>query len=222
VTCVGDQRCDENTGTCVDPCAGIVCADPKVCQRGSCVDCNTLGCGAGQLCVGGRCQVNQCASVTCGNGQYCDDGRCVDLCQPNKCTANQRCAAGQCLDDPCAQVACPTAGDFCDPTTGTCKIDLCQATQCEAGSKCLPGVGQCKADPCLMTTCPGPCFACEVTADGLAACKESGACPVIPVKVGIKGGASFSCTVGTAGDGTGIGLTLALAAASAFLRRRRR
>jgi MYXO-CTERM domain-containing protein len=171
--------------------------------------------------VGGRCQVNKCASVTCGDGQYCDDGRCVDLCQPNKCAANQRCVAGECLDDRCTRVACSSAGDFCDPATGTCKADLCQATQCEAGSKCLPGVGQCKPDPCRMTTCPGPCFACEVTADGLAACKQSGACAVIPVKTGLKGGAGCACMVGAESDGTAAGLTLALAAAFGFLRRRR-
>src|SRR6185295_10570377 len=49
VTCPTDTRCDEATGRCVDLCATLTCAAPRVCQHGACVDCYTLGCAAAQI-----------------------------------------------------------------------------------------------------------------------------------------------------------------------------
>jgi MYXO-CTERM domain-containing protein len=222
VKCTGNTRCDENTGQCVDPCAGVVCADPKVCQNGSCVDCNTLGCGTGQLCVAGRCQVNKCLGVTCGDGQFCNDGQCQGLCQPGQCNSTQRCVAGQCQTDPCANVGCSSAGQFCDPATGTCKTDKCQATQCTAGFTCLPTTGECKPDPCKVAMCPADCWKCDVSADGLASCTESGACKVIPVQVGTRGGAGCACAVGESSEQSGALVLMLAGMAGMFATRRRR
>src|SRR4029079_15062 len=105
VTCTTGKRCDENTGQCVDLCAGVMCPSPKVCMQGRCLDCTTLGCDSGQVCVGGVCQIDKCMTVPCTNGSYCSDGTCVDLCVPGKCTADQRCVAGACVEDKCAKTA---------------------------------------------------------------------------------------------------------------------
>ena len=222
VVCPGDMHCDENTGACVAPCAGIVCADPKVCQRGVCVDCNTLGCSAGLLCVDGRCQADKCANVKCGADFYCQDGRCVSLCLPGMCSPTERCVAGQCITDKCSTVGCPM-GQFCDQTTGMCRGNACQAIQCPAGERCVPETGKCSRDPCQTISCPAPCWACGVTSDGMGTCQLQADCKLTQSQVGIKGGAGCSCATApgeTTGSMVGF-LVLALAGLLGFSRRRR-
>jgi MYXO-CTERM domain-containing protein len=223
-TCPTDQRCDENTGDCVDVCAGVVCKDPKICQHGNCVDCYTLGCAAGEMCNAGRCQVDKCLNVTCGANQYCDDGKCIDLCTKNKCSGTDRCVAGQCIADNCATVGCGI-GQFCDQTTGKCKNDTCQVTQCGKGERCIQETGTCAADPCNLVDCPGPCWTCAVTSDGMASCRVSGDCREVSSQIGIKGGGDgCGCAVGGDLDPTsGVSLLVAMIGlAGVFGSRRRR
>jgi MYXO-CTERM domain-containing protein len=224
VTCPSGQRCDETSGLCVDLCAGVVCPSTAVCMQGRCLDCNTLGCDPGQLCISNACQKDPCAGVTCPNGGYCANGQCVDLCIPSKCGAGSRCVAGVCSTDKCAAVACGDA-QFCDPTTGTCKSDVCQALQCGPNERCVSMTGTCAPDPCLTIQCPSECWTCGVTADGTGTCMLKSDCQEKITLVGQRGGGSAGCgcAVGDGGGGSsaawlGLGLGLCLAS----MRRRRR
>jgi len=195
-TCPTDQRCDENTGSCVDLCTGVVCGSPKVCQHGLCVDCYNFGCAAGQMCNAGVCQTDKCAGVNCGANQYCDNGNCVDLCTAAKCPSSQRCVAGTCMADTCATTPC-SGGQFCDQQTGQCRVDTCSVTQCGKGQRCIQETGACEADPCNTVNCPGPCWVCAVTSDGMASCQVSGDCREVSAQIGIKGGGDgCGCAVG--------------------------
>jgi hypothetical protein len=222
-TCPTDQRCDENTGSCVDVCVGVVCNSPKICQHGSCVDCYTLGCPSGQFCNAGVCQTDKCAGVNCGANQYCDTGNCVDLCTANKCASSQRCVAGNCMSNSCATVPC-SGGQFCDQTTGQCRIDQCAVTQCGKGQRCIQQTGTCEADPCNTVNCPGPCWTCAVTSDGMASCQVSGDCRELSAQIGIKGGGDgCGCAVGDASSPSSLALTIAaLGLCGTFTTKRRR
>jgi len=222
-TCPTDQRCDENTGSCVDVCTGVVCNAPKICQHGQCVDCYTLGCAAGQMCNAGVCQTDKCAGVNCGANQYCDTGNCVDLCTANKCPSSQRCVAGKCMSDSCATVPC-SGGQFCDQTTGQCRIDTCTVTQCGKGQRCIQETGACEADPCNTVNCPGPCWVCAVTSDGMASCQVSGDCREVSAQIGIKGGGDgCGCAVGDSSSPSSLALAVAaLGLCGTFSSKRRR
>jgi MYXO-CTERM domain-containing protein len=224
-TCPTDTRCDENTGACVDVCAGVVCTDPKICQHGSCVDCYTLGCATGEICNAGRCQVDRCAGVSCAANQYCDDGKCVDLCTQTKCGGTDRCVAGACIPDKCVTVGCPT-GYFCNQTSAQCQADPCQVTQCGRGMRCVSETGTCVADPCTLINCPGPCWQCTTTSDGVGTCKVSGDCKEVSAQIGLKGGGDgCGCAVGSReGDRPGLGLLATMLGIAGVLsvRRRRR
>jgi hypothetical protein len=226
VTCDSTQRCDENTGTCVDLCANVTCAAPKQCVLGRCLDCETppLTCADGQICYGGVCQTDKCLGVTCPNGSYCSDGACVDFCIPGKCAAGQRCVAGQCLDDKCAGVACGV-GQICDPSTGLCKGDVCEVAQCGLGEVCVQSTGTCAPDPCRLITCASDCFTCGVTTDGTGTCMLNADCKQAVTKVGQRGGGmgGLGCAVGGESSGTGaslLGLLLGLAIVTRSRRRR--
>jgi hypothetical protein len=230
VTCASDQKCDNDTGMCVDLCDKVSCAAPAHCKAGLCVDCNSPGeaCDAGQLCVGGMCQSDPCAGVSCTGGKYCSDGKCVDLCTHIDCAATQRCIAGACIDDPCAKKAC-AQDKYCDMATGECKTDTCQAMQCPGGKRCIQSTGQCAADPCAFVQCPAPCYACDVTSAGQATCKllddpQHPQCQVVHITTGQKGG---GCTCEVArGTDLSSGIALGLAALGLVMtarpRRRRR
>jgi hypothetical protein len=224
-TCPTDQRCDENTGSCVDVCAGVVCNAPRICQHGLCVDCYTLGCAAGQMCNAGVCQTDKCAGVNCGANQYCDTGSCVDLCTASKCSSSQRCVGGACMTDTCATTPCP-GGQFCDQNTGKCRLDTCAVTQCGRGQRCIQETGACEADPCNTVNCPGPCWVCAVTSDGMASCQVSGDCREVSAQIGIKGGGDgCGCSVGDASNPSSLAFAIAaigLCGTFTSTRRRRR
>jgi hypothetical protein len=223
-TCPTDQRCDENTGSCVDLCASVVCNAPKICQHGLCVDCYTLGCAAGQMCNAGVCQTDKCAGVNCGANQYCDNGSCVDLCTANKCSSSQRCIGGACMTDTCATTPC-AGGQFCDQNTGQCRIDTCAVTQCGRGQRCIQETGVCEADPCNTVNCPGPCWVCAVTTDGMASCQVSGDCREVSAQIGIKGGGDgCGCAVGdTSSNPSSLALMVAVVGlCGTFTSKRRR
>jgi MYXO-CTERM domain-containing protein len=227
VTCASGMKCDENTGTCVDLCAGVNCASPKVCILGRCLDCESppLTCDQGQICYGGVCKADPCMGVTCANGSYCSNGQCVDTCIPGKCPAGNRCVAGQCIADKCDQVACAPS-QYCDPATGECKTDRCEVTQCGPGERCVSTTGLCAPDPCRLIDCPSDCWTCGTTADGTGTCLLKPECQQTITQVGQRGGGTrgFSCAVGGDGGGTGVAwpVALLLGAAVAFAARRRR
>ena len=112
-TCVEDKCptgmvCTGN-GTCQpDPCIGVSCSLPKVCNYstgGSCVDlCKMYG-------------------TTCSTPYICDTGtgRCVYGC--SKCPTGQVCSTADntmptCIT-PCTPTSCPK-GEVCDATTKKC------------------------------------------------------------------------------------------------------
>jgi MYXO-CTERM domain-containing protein len=228
VTCPSGQRCDNDSGLCVDLCDKVQCAAPSYCKAGLCVDCSSAGegCPAGKMCVGGACMSDPCTGVTCGAGQYCSAGRCVDLCTHVDCGTGQRCVAGKCMADPCAAKACNT-DEFCDMATGACKKDVCQALQCPAGERCIQSTGQCAADPCAFVQCPAPCYVCDVTSGGDATCKfvgppEHPQCQLVEITTAQKGG-GCACEVGRPGDlPSSFALALAALGLVMTLRPRRR
>ena len=65
VTCQPGEKCDENTGACVDLCANIDCGT-KTCISGRCLDCNDplLACTPPQLCIMGACKADPCLTST--------------------------------------------------------------------------------------------------------------------------------------------------------------
>jgi MYXO-CTERM domain-containing protein len=228
VSCPSGQKCDNDTGRCVDACDKVQCLAPKHCRAGMCVDCSSPGesCAAGQMCLGGVCTADPCAGVTCSNGQYCSAGTCVDLCTHIDCNAGDTCFAGKCVHDPCSTKACAPS-EFCDMATGACKPDSCLAKQCPAGQRCIQGTGTCAADPCAFVQCPQPCYSCVVASTGEATCKflddtDHPQCALVHLTTGQKGG-GCACDVGSAGDArTGFALGIAILGAVMTVRPRRR
>jgi len=213
-TCPANEKCDENTGMCVDKCANIMCPQlptPKTCVDGSCIDCNdpALACTAPKICVAGRCQDDPCLGKTCPVGQYCDGGNCKDLCVPGKCADGQTCVAGNCQADPCFNVAC---GDkqFCNPSTGKCETDKCLGTVCGAGMACVSKTNSCEPDPCRTIRCPSDCWSCRLTPDGVGTCMvDNDKCQAVSTTVGQKGGGNAGCSCATGGDGASTTTTFA-------------
>ena len=222
VTCAHGQHCDESTGLCVDLCAGVVCNAPAICMQGACLDCETLGCDAGQVCYMSACRRDKCAGVKCGAGAYCNDGSCVGLCPPGKCGSGQTCLNGMCSADKCASIAC-SADQYCDSADGQCKVDACQAMQCTAGERCVSTTGQCAPDPCRLIQCPTDCYVCTATADGHGTCVSNGQCSQTLLKVGQRGGGCGCALDEDAGHGTPWSLAVsALALLGLVVTRRRR
>jgi len=231
--CPAGQTCDENTGACVDDCAGVTCTGPhQTCVDGSCVNCYdaAFACQAGQLCLDGLCKPDPCKGVTCTGAQYCSNGACVDLCDSTKCVAGQRCVNGNCLPDPCGNMYCPP-GQFCNPATVACEPNHCLATQCPAGETCVSTAAStsnleseiCEPDPCATINCPSTCWTCGVTTDGLGTCLLKDSCQSVTTNVGQRGGgeAGCSCAVGGGTDSKGwLGLVLGLGLVVARRRRR--
>jgi MYXO-CTERM domain-containing protein len=221
VTCGPGLHCDESTGTCIDQCAGVTCTAPAVCMEGRCLDCETFGCNAGQVCYQGACQADKCAGVQCSDSTYCDDGKCVGLCPPGKCATGQSCLAGVCSADKCALVAC-NQGQYCDPVDGACKADACQGMECGAGKACVSTTAQCVPDPCVLMQCPGDCYSCTTTVDGHGTCVSNGQCTQSQTKLG-QGGNGCACTLDPgAGHGAPWSLMLLGVVGLAARRRRRR
>jgi len=230
VTCPAGQRCDENTGSCVDNCANVKCSGAAVCMNGSCVDCNQLGCDSGKICVAGMCISDLCQGVTCGNNQYCKDGACQDLCTPGKCSSTQTCIAGQCKDDPCAGKFCQN-GLYCDTASGgQCLPNKCLAIQCQAGQQCVPSKATqsddpataCETDPCATISCPSQCWTCGITPDGVGTCNLNDNCQPVTTKVGQHGGGESGCNCEVSGSDAGRSGWLVLAVGLAIVASRRR
>jgi hypothetical protein len=218
----GRQDCviAKGEASCVDRCPTGKCAAPTTCEpsNGQCVDCRTLGCPGGQLCVGnpGACQPDLCAAVTCADGQFCQEGTCRSLCSSLTCPAGQACFAGQCRPSMCDNVSCATP-TICNPETGACERNLCESGGCLRGEVCVPKTGACLPDPCQTTRCP-ECTVCRVGYGGGADCAADMSCQRIVVTQ--KGG-GWSCAVAT-GGAPSWGILLAVFALGLALSGRRR
>src|SRR3569623_1888603 len=173
VTCGAGQRCDLDTGSCVDLCYKVTCLSEQTCAGGKCLDCSNsdlLACPKGQLCVGRQCITDTCAGVSCASAEYCSNGACVPLgC--GQCGADEKCIAGTCKPFHCADASCG-AGTYCDYATGSCLPDLCATKSCP---DCAPATGECMAHPCATVQCPS-CYACGLPPDGTPFCQQQSTC----------------------------------------------
>jgi MYXO-CTERM domain-containing protein len=198
----------------------VVCAAPKRCSGGLCIDCYSTGCPTGQICVDGACQSSPCENKKCGETQYCNTrGECVDVCLSG-CAANERCLSGRCSLDPCATIICNEA-EVCDPDTRSCKLNVCKVKSCP-GQFCVPLTGLCGDDPCKTVKCSGgPCYTCHAEPDGTGQCVFKRECLPSVMEI-TPGSGGCACTVGGRAALPAAGLGAALAVALLLMRRRRR
>ena len=202
------QACTD--GVCAAVCPTITCPNNLVCRPvdGVCVPdkCEYLPkCVAGELCVNSQCTSDPCAGVTCPGNQFCREGGCVASCQGVQCGQGQVCKDGACSATGCA-VDC--GDDYCNPMTGMCQDDPCQAVQCPPLQVCDPAQAACIPDPCQGITCPGG-QVCDLGQCGVGTSGEL---------VTTGGGGGCSTGPGSGGEGA-LGLVLVI---GAFVLRRRR
>ncbi|MFH0900666.1 MAG: MopE-related protein [Pseudomonadota bacterium] len=177
VMCEAGYDCDSTTGECRDLCAGVECRPNETCRNGLCLDCLTLGCADGEVCVAGKeglwtCEPDPCYQKTCDEHEFCRDGECVDLSCDPPCLVGEICFEGNCRKDKCARTQCPE-GSTCDPANGDCVPDLCAGVACPSGTVCDQRTGECRSDPCHLVSCPEG-FECHLTFEGTATCLEQG------------------------------------------------
>ncbi|HEY8924988.1 MAG TPA: MopE-related protein [Polyangia bacterium] len=222
VVCGAGQRCDTNTGSCVDLCYKVTCASGQTCSGGLCLDCSNssqFACPAGQICAGRQCLTDTCAGVTCAGGEYCSNGKCVSL-SCGGCPAGQKCLGGECRPFLCDDVSC-ASGTYCDPATGACMVDRCVGKTC---ASCAPATGECLSHPCLNVRCP-VCTTCTLTADGVPTCAAEAECQSEISLQTRNAGGGCSCDAGAgAAAPTMVGVLISLAGllAAAAARRSRR
>jgi hypothetical protein len=153
--CVPDDRtCGELGCSCVLTGA---CDEGFVCTGGECRPEDEVcrfdyACGAGLVCVDGRCYAGCELTTDCAEGQSCVNGACTPDAIP--CTPDAECAEGQvCLDGGCL-TGCTTdaqcgAEEFCDG--GHCRYDDRFTPFCSADADCQPG------HICVEGLCRTPC-----------------------------------------------------------------
>jgi hypothetical protein len=186
VVCGADQRCDLDTGSCVDLCYKVTCLADQTCVAGKCLDCSNstlLACPQGQICADRQCITDTCAGVTCASTEYCSNGTCLSL-KCGGCATNEQCIAGQCKPFRCSDASC-TADKYCDYPSGACLPNMCAAKSC---SSCADATGECMAHPCANVRCPD-CYSCDLTPDGVAFCQAKPNCaPVVSLETDNAGG----------------------------------
>tara|TARA_B100000609_G_scaffold199399_1_gene202665 strand:- start:12093 stop:16493 length:4401 start_codon:yes stop_codon:yes gene_type:complete len=153
--CKHGRVCQPSLNTCVtDPCTSVTCPDAKqVCKWGQCEappSCTfDNDCPGTQLCVQGKCVIDECGSG-CPNGKICQDGKCLnDPCSGVQCKAGSFCKAGTCVGS-CAGVFCAT-GEIC--IEGKCTSDPCKDKTCGNDEICVEG--QCVKNTCKKENCRG-------------------------------------------------------------------
>ena len=119
VTCPSGERCDENTGACVDLCTGVSCTNPKTCIGGRCLDCNDplLACTAPQICVGGALPDRPVPGRHLPERPVLRRRRLQGPVRPGQVRRQERCVAGICQADPCWNVPC-AQGSVLQPAHG--------------------------------------------------------------------------------------------------------
>ncbi len=130
--CSGDQVCDPGRGICVQ------CAMNN--------DCST-----GQTCISNQCIVGCQQSSDCGTGEVCDTstGKCAGCAADSDCdTGTQHCVHNICRTTCDSDEACKPQGMLCDTADSACV--MCKAdSDCPASFFCEDGT--CKADLCDAT-----------------------------------------------------------------------
>ncbi|MEZ4475001.1 MAG: thrombospondin type 3 repeat-containing protein [bacterium] len=146
--CAADAQCNEETGACVDNCAGVVCPDGWNCSQdsGECVNPLALQCQPCQSemdcpdtywCLRYNNGQNSQCGATCGAGGACPQGtRCTQIQRNNQrvfaCALNDLNVCDQVVNL-CDGVNC---GDrVCNPADGMC-VDCLQDAQCANGQVC--------------------------------------------------------------------------------------
>ena len=150
-----DRSCGDTGCSCVDTgvcdagftCLGGECrADEDVCRF------NTE-CGAGRLCVDGRCTTECGADVPCAAGSRCEDGYCREVPPvTGECTADSECDTGEiCFDSSCVAGCTGDAecgeGLYCD--SGRCRVDTRPRPFCSTDADCR--------FRCVNGVCRTPC-----------------------------------------------------------------
>lgn len=165
-SCTSGASCPD--GLCVEGSCGACsgdCGGGKTCQF-------NVHCGAGRLCVDGRCTSACSRSGDCGTGQVCRSKVCV--AGGGSCSGSGACSSGQaCVNGVCRQVCgsdvtCDNAKDTCSSpiTVGSSTYEVCMPDHtarleckvnkdCTGGEVCVNGV--------CRTSCTGndDCAACE-------------------------------------------------------------
>jgi MYXO-CTERM domain-containing protein len=210
----------DSTGhaSCIDPCSKIDCGPQYLCHLGTCVDCHTVACPDGEVCVGapGVCEPSPCTGVICPQGQFCNTaGQCKNVCTGN-CPPGDICLDGDCVMDPCANVSC-NAGDVCTVQggVGVCVFNQC-AEGCNNGLACCGGT--CRNDDCDLIQCPSGTTcqldsACGPTCVGLPAQPSD--------QIVGAGGGGAGCSMARGGPpGSGLAWLLLLGLFGLLARRR--
>jgi MYXO-CTERM domain-containing protein len=226
VTCGTDEKCDNDTGSCVELCYKVTCQSGQTCVRGQCLDCSNsdmFACPAGQRCVNRNCLADPCAGVTCGVDQYCSNGDCVSLTCGGGCPKDQKCIGGTCRMYMCETVACPSPlTQYCDFNDGMCKPNLCASKTCPP-TACAKETGECMADPCGNIDCPHDgCWSCALTPAGEPYCSLRQDCQYVRALTGNTGGGCACSTAETSPSGVSLAAAALLAGAALLGRRRRR
>ncbi len=153
------ERCFAGQCTDLQPCnVDVDCPNSEVCEGGKChpAGCylNNALCNSGELCLKAQCATDSCPE-SCAKGEFCRQGesKCVKSCGQVRCQKDERCVDGQCINNPCASVSC-NSGESCDPTTGKCRINHCNASNlCRHGRICSESQNKCVDDPCAYVEC---------------------------------------------------------------------
>jgi len=214
VECTDEERCDPDTGACVNLCDAISCVDGFACVRGRCVEdnCYGRGCPAGERCRDSACEPDPCVGATCAEGEFCRDGSCIAPCAM-ACPMGEICSDGMCVSNPCGAIGCST-GESC--VDGACVADECFPS-CQRGRVCRGTT--CVDDACAGVECPESTFC----SDGDCS-PEPVAVPPDPTLVLGTGGGGCTCDVGggeSGGPATPTALLMSFLVLIGLRRRRR-
>ncbi len=159
IQCPEGQACTPTgpaQGQCqpANNCYFFGCTSGRACSGGICVDdpCVPNPCAADQACkpnasfTEARC-VGSCAEVECEVGQVCREGSCEDTGCSEDCDPDQVCQQNEEAEWICGESRCQTDTDglscangaYCDPVTGACGDDPCEAVVCPQDQDCRDG-----------------------------------------------------------------------------------
>jgi hypothetical protein len=210
--CLPNDACPPGSVGC--PCQGEIdatCDPPYVCQGGTCLPCQSAGCGCtndsdcggGDLVCAGRacCQVGDptctcfsqtdCEKLFPGQNASCDNNSCKlpgSTCNPVDTLLHMCTSAADCCRTPCIGGSCCRPG--IDPTC-TCKAD----------SDCVPPFFP-PGFVCSGGACQAPMMGCT-SANGKPCCMSSSYCgsyPNVCIKQGCCNLSDGSCPCNSQSD----------------------
>ncbi|MBI5542510.1 MAG: hypothetical protein HY901_01375, partial [Deltaproteobacteria bacterium] len=228
--CASGEACV--SGTCTEAtCVGVTCnGSTEVCARGVCYpkDCPDAPCGSTGLCVSDKCVARDCVEVKCPAGQMCLGGICqlcpggsnetqcgdgldndceglIDCedpdCQGQSCGADKVCAERSCQPASCSdgikdgdETGPDCGGALCG---GCAEGEPCAAkSDCQAELDCQDGTCQPECDSRNDPRNCGTCgHVCPVPEHAAATCARR-ACGRGPCQAGwfdLDGARTFGC-----------------------------